>query len=78
MTNSEDEETLPMNGVREHSEKYEVRLVRDTGYQGSGRWCIEAQNECGNNLTRVDFLDLVTWLESESGQLALTLARKGA
>jgi hypothetical protein len=46
-----------MVGVREYGDRAPVELVR-----WHGRLVIRAWNECGNNYTSVDLLDLMKWL----------------
>lgn len=50
--------TIPLVGVREHTEGYPVHLSRNAT---SGRLVIEALNECGNRTTEVDLCDLIDW-----------------
>ena len=51
---------IPLDGVEEHTEGYTVEVVRDT--EGSGRLCVRARNEGGNNETLVDLWGLVEGL----------------
>lgn len=59
---------LPLVGVKEYAEGYDVELVRQaiTG----GRLSVRARNEGGNNETLVDLWDLIDWLRlgPKSGQ----------
>ncbi len=48
----------PLGGMREHNEKMPVELWRVHG----GRLVVRAWNECGNNATDVDLLDLLEWV----------------
>jgi hypothetical protein len=53
--------SIPMEGVREHSEGLAVELLP---YGAEGRLVIRAWNECGNNYTNVDLGDLIEWLRA--------------
>jgi len=50
-----------MNGVREYAEGRPVELFRDNR---NGRIVVRAFNEDGHNETRVDILDLISWLRA--------------
>jgi hypothetical protein len=50
---------LALTGVREYGEKYPVELWR----MPNGRLVIVAENEAGNNETKVDLFDTVEWLQ---------------
>lgn len=46
-----------LSGVREHTEGVPVELWVNS----LGRIVIRAYNECGNNITDVDLMDLLDW-----------------
>jgi hypothetical protein len=50
-----------MAGVREYTDG---DAIEHTRHDGTGRLVIRAFNECGNNYTQVDLLDLIEWLKS--------------
>ena len=50
-----------LSGVREYSEGYPVEVwLRE-----DGRVVVRAFNECGNNRTDIDLLDLLAWSKTE-------------
>lgn len=57
-----------MAGVREYAEGDPVELWRD---DASGRLVIRARNECGNNSTYVDLLDLLDWVAAGTAKRLL-------
>jgi hypothetical protein len=51
-----------MEGVRDHNgEDYKPELARDD--RTGSRLVVRAYNECGDNFTQVDLLDLLEWCE---------------
>lgn len=50
-----------MQGVREHTERAIVELHRS-----NERLVVRAFNECGNNYTDVDLLDILDWVNNLS------------
>lgn len=68
--------TVPMRGVREYAEGYEVQLVETDGLyvsrgerRDAGRLAVRAINEAGHNWTEVDLLDLIAWLKANRPEL---------
>lgn len=50
-----------LEGVREHAEKLSVEVWLNV----VGRISIRAYNECGNNFTDVDLLEVLEWARGE-------------
>jgi hypothetical protein len=63
-----------MTGVTEYVDRDYVELVHrrclrksvapEDQQDGEGRWVIRASNECGNNCTEVDVVELISWLRA--------------
>ena len=57
---TETTKVMILSGVREYTEGHPVQL----GRRHDGRLTIIAYNECGNNYTEVDLLDVVNLVNS--------------
>jgi hypothetical protein len=51
-----------LNNVREHTQRDPVEL-----WLSRGRLVVRAYNECGNNSTDIDLIDLLDWTRSSAG-----------
>lgn len=60
MSEQDEQVGIPLTGVKEYAEGFDVELVR--GPLTGGRFAIRALNEAGCNETIVDLWDLVDWL----------------
>ena len=63
--NGIDSQLVVMEGVTEYIEEEEVSLITDE----AGHLVILAINECGNNHTQVDLLQLIQWLKTNRPEL---------
>jgi hypothetical protein len=60
-----DDTCVYMDGVREYCDGEPVALVEAE----NGRLAVRAWNECRNNITDVDLLDVIAWVRANRPEL---------